>query len=97
MGGFDRPILHGLCTFGFTGRALLHTMCGSDPDRFGSMAARFSKPVFPGEELTISIWDTGDGRSPVSDVHSSRGGDGRRPPQLSVVRTAMADSTDSAA
>ena len=63
MGGFDRPILHGLCSFGFTGRALLHTMCGSDPDRFGSMAARFSKPVFPGEELTVSIWEAGDGEA----------------------------------
>ena len=60
MGGFDRPILHGLCSFGFTGRALLHTLCGSDPDRFVSMAARFSKPVMPGEELTVSMWVTGD-------------------------------------
>ena len=61
MGGFDKPILHGLCSFGFTGRALLHTLCGSDPDRFGSMACRFSKPVFPGEELTVSMWVTDDG------------------------------------
>ncbi len=60
MAGFDRPILHGLCTFGFTGRALLHTLCGSDPDRFVSMAARFSKPVFPGEDLTVSMWVTAD-------------------------------------
>ena len=45
--GFERPILHGLCTFGFTGRALLHTLCGSDPDRLVSMGGRFSKPVFP--------------------------------------------------
>lgn len=62
-GGFDRPILHGLCTFGFTGRALLHTVCGSDPDRFVSMGARFSKPVLPGQELTVSIWLTGDGQA----------------------------------
>ena len=61
MGGFDKPILHGLCSFGFTGRALLHTLCGSDPDRFVSMAARFSKPVLPGEELTVAMWETGDG------------------------------------
>jgi acyl dehydratase len=61
LGGFDRPILHGLCTFGFTGRALLHAMCGSDPDRFVSMSGRFSKPVFPGEPLTVQIWDEGDG------------------------------------
>jgi acyl dehydratase len=62
-GGFDRPILHGLCSYGFTGRALLHSVCGSDPDRFVGMSARFSKPVFPGEELTVSIWELGDGRA----------------------------------
>jgi acyl dehydratase len=54
--GFSRPILHGLCTFGITGRALLHSLCGSDPARFGSMYGRFTSPVFPGEPLTVSIW-----------------------------------------
>jgi acyl dehydratase len=63
MAGFEKPILHGLCTFGFTGRALLHTLCGSDPDRFVSMYARFSKPVFPGQSLTVSIWEQGDGQA----------------------------------
>ena len=58
--GFDRPILHGLCTYGFTGRGLLHTVCGSDPARFGAMRARFSKPTMPGDTLTISVWDIGD-------------------------------------
>ena len=58
--GFDRPILHGLCTYGFTGRALLHTVCGSDPARFGAMRARFSKPTMPGDTLTIAVWDIGD-------------------------------------
>jgi acyl dehydratase len=57
--GFDRPILHGLCTYGFTGRALLHMICGSDPARFGSMRARFSRPTLPGDTLTISAWDVG--------------------------------------
>lgn len=56
MGGFDRPILHGLCTYGFTGRALLHTLCASDPARFGTMEGRFSSPVFPGESLTVHLW-----------------------------------------
>jgi acyl dehydratase len=60
MGGFDRPILHGLCTYGFTGRALLHTVCGSDPARFKSMEGRFSKPVMPGDDLVISMWVDGD-------------------------------------
>ena len=60
-GGFDRPILHGLCTYGVTGRALLHALCGSDPARFGSMYGRFSRPVWPGDTLTVSIWESGDG------------------------------------
>jgi acyl dehydratase len=59
MGGFDRPILHGLCTYGFTGRALLHSLCGGDPSRFKSMDGRFSKPVMPGDALTISMWVDG--------------------------------------
>ncbi len=60
MGGFDQPILHGLCTYGFTGRALLHTLCGSDASRFKSMAGRFSRPVMPGDTLTISMWVDGE-------------------------------------
>jgi acyl dehydratase len=58
--GFDRPILHGLCTYGFTGRGLLHMVCGSDPARFGSMRARFSRPTLPGDTLSISVWDVGE-------------------------------------
>ncbi|MEU8175790.1 MaoC/PaaZ C-terminal domain-containing protein [Microbispora hainanensis] len=57
--GFPRPILHGLCTYGITGRALLHAVAGSDPARFAAMSGRFSKPVFPGETLTVSIWVDG--------------------------------------
>jgi len=59
MGGFDRPILHGLCTWGFTGRGLLHALCSGDPSRFKSMKSRFSKPVYPGDALTISMWVDG--------------------------------------
>jgi acyl dehydratase len=59
LGGFDRPILHGLCTYGFTGRALLHSICGSDPARFRSMEGRFSKPVMPGDELNVAMWVDG--------------------------------------
>ncbi|MEU9060183.1 MaoC/PaaZ C-terminal domain-containing protein [Streptomyces sp. NPDC048430] len=58
--GFERPILHGLCTYGFTGRALLHSLAESDPSRFASMSGRFSNPVFPGEPLTVSVWKDGD-------------------------------------
>ncbi len=57
--GFPKPILHGLCTYGFTGRALLRALCANDPARFRSMEGRFSKPVFPGESLTVKIWVDG--------------------------------------
>jgi acyl dehydratase len=73
LAGFDRPILHGLCTYGFTGRALLRELCDADPARFRSMEGRFSSPVVPGEELTVEMWRTGDG----SAVFRTLGGDGR--------------------
>lgn len=60
LGGFPKPILHGLCTYGFTGRALLHAICDSDPQRFRSMEGRFSSPVMPGEKLEIRIWIDGE-------------------------------------
>ncbi len=63
MGGFDRPILHGLCTYGFTGRALLHTLCDGDPAKFRCMEGRFTSPVYPGEALTVRMWETADGAS----------------------------------
>jgi acyl dehydratase len=59
--GFDRPILHGLCSYGFAGRALLQTVCGNDDGAFGALQARFAAPVFPGEALTTRIWETVEG------------------------------------
>ncbi|HEY3484326.1 MAG TPA: MaoC/PaaZ C-terminal domain-containing protein [Ilumatobacteraceae bacterium] len=61
--GFERPILHGLCTFGFTGRALLATFCDGEADRFEHIEGRFASPVLPGDELTVSMWDCGDGEA----------------------------------
>jgi acyl dehydratase len=62
-GGFSQPILHGLCTYGVTGRALLRVLCDGDPARFRSMSGRFSRPVLPGEPLTVSIWRIADGET----------------------------------
>jgi acyl dehydratase len=59
LAGFPKPILHGLCTYGFTGRALLHSLCGSDPAKFKGMEGRFSKPVYPGDALTVKMWVDG--------------------------------------
>ena len=60
LGGFPKPILHGLCTYGFTGRALLHELCDGDPSSFKSMDSRFSSPVYPGDSLTVQMWVEGD-------------------------------------
>jgi acyl dehydratase len=56
--GQTQPILHGLCSYGFVGRVLLHTLCGGDVARFGQLSARFSSPVIPGDVLTTSLWTT---------------------------------------
>jgi acyl dehydratase len=58
--GFDRPILHGLCTYGYTGRALVQKACGGDPDRLATFRGQFSNPVFPGDTLIIRGWDAGE-------------------------------------
>lgn len=57
--GFDRPILHGLCTWGIAGHALLAHCAGSDPVRLRSLYARFSAPVFPGETLRMEMYRKG--------------------------------------
>jgi acyl dehydratase len=57
--GFDRPILHGLGTFGVSGHALLKTVCGYDPARLKSFSCRFSAPVFPGETIRTEMWRDG--------------------------------------
>jgi len=58
--GFDKPLLHGLCTMGVVTHALLKTCCDYDPDRFQRMRLRFSAPVFPGETIRTEIWQEAD-------------------------------------
>jgi acyl dehydratase len=57
--GFPRPILHGLCTFGVAGHALLKSCCNYRPERLSSMRVRFSAPAFPGETIRTEIWREG--------------------------------------
>ena len=58
--GFDRPILHGLCSWGVAGHAILRTWCDYEPARIRSMALRFSAPVYPGETIRTEMWRDGD-------------------------------------
>ena len=57
--GFDKPILHGLATYGMVCHALVMTACGGDASQLRSINARYSSPVFPGETLRTEIWQDG--------------------------------------
>ena len=57
--GFERPILHGLCTVGCTVRAVLRELCDNDPAAIRSIAVRFSNPVLPGDLLIAELWTEG--------------------------------------
>jgi acyl dehydratase len=58
--GFTKPILHGLCTYGLTCRAVLAVYCHYDPDQIASHGARLSGPMYPGETLQIDMWRDDD-------------------------------------
>lgn len=62
LGNFPRPILHGLCTFGFAGRAVLKQFAGNDPSRMQSIECRFTRHVFPGEILITEMWQGDEGQ-----------------------------------
>jgi acyl dehydratase len=57
--GFPRPILHGLCTYGITCRAVLQELLDYDAEQILSHQVRFSAPVFPGDLITIDLWKDG--------------------------------------
>lgn len=58
--GFERPILHGLCTFGIACRAVLQTICDYDYTLIEEFDARFSAPVLPGDTITTDMWQDGN-------------------------------------
>lgn len=78
LAGFPRPILHGLCTYGFAGRALVAELGGGDAARITAIAARFTDPVFPGETLTTSIWRTEPGHAVFRTEAAGRDGGNAR-------------------
>jgi acyl dehydratase len=57
--GFERPILHGLCTMGVATRAILQAYCNDEPERLKEMSVRFSAPMFPGETVVTEFWREG--------------------------------------
>lgn len=71
--GFDRPILHGLCTNGIATRAILQTYCGNDPARLKAMFVRFSAPVMPGETIRCEFYEQAPGTLRFRAVAEERG------------------------
>jgi acyl dehydratase len=71
--GFARPILHGLCTYGIIGRALLAAVCGNEASRFRRMDVRFSSVVYPGETIRVEIWYEGAGCAGFRALAEERG------------------------
>ncbi len=70
--GFPQgPILHGLCTYGYVGRAILRHAAGGDPARIRSYSAQFRKPVWPGDTLVTQGWALPDGK--VAIVATAKG------------------------
>ena len=78
MAGFPKPILHGLCSYGVAGRALVAELGRGVAANVTSIAARFTSPVFPGETLTTLIWHAGPGRAVFRTEASGAEGAGVR-------------------
>jgi len=73
LGGFPKPILHGLCSYGYVARAVLIKCCNDDPTKLKEYFARFRGVVYPGDKLVISIWNVEKGKV----VIETKTGDGR--------------------
>ena len=71
--GFEKPIMHGLCTFGFACRALLTSLIPGEPERTKRIACRFTRPLYPGEPIRTLIWKTGEGKALWKVVHAGTG------------------------
>jgi acyl dehydratase len=70
--GFDKPILHGLCTYGIASHSLIRALCPEDSSRLFRMGARFTKPVYPGDTLRTDYWASGEGRIQFRSVSLQR-------------------------
>jgi acyl dehydratase len=58
--GFEKPILHGLCTFGVACFGIVQHLCAGNPDRLKEIFVRFSRPVFPGETIRLELFKEND-------------------------------------
>jgi len=61
--GYDKPFMHGLCTYGFVGRAALHALCGGDANKFKSMSGRFAERVQFCDRIITKMWRVAPGEA----------------------------------
>lgn len=78
LAGFEKPILHGLCTYGVAGRALVAELGGGDASKVSAITARFTSPVFPGDTLKTSIWRLDSGTAMFRTEAATAEGTGSR-------------------
>jgi len=73
MAGFDKPIMHGLCTHGFACRALINSLVPGEPEKVRRLDCRFTRPLYPGTPIDVLIWKTEEGRALWRVVHAESG------------------------
>ncbi len=65
MAGYDKPFMHGLCTYGFVCRAIMEAVCSNEPENFKSLTGRFADQVWFGDTIVTKLWQTGPGEAIV--------------------------------
>ena len=73
MVGFERPIMHGLCTHGYACRALIKSLAPHEPERVRRMACRFTKALYPGEPIRTAIWKIEDEKALWQTINENTG------------------------
>ncbi len=63
MAGFEKPIMHGLCTHGYACRALIQSLVPGEPEKIRRMDCRFKRPLYPGMPIKTVIWKTEEGKA----------------------------------
>ncbi len=75
MAGFEKPIMHGLCTYGYSCRALMNSLTPGAPEKVRRLKCRFSRPLYPGDPIKIQIWKTSDNKAVWKTVNAKTGED----------------------
>ncbi len=73
MAGFEKPIMHGLCTYGYSCRALIKCLTPGEPEKVRRLKCRFSRPLYPGDPITIQIWKTEDNKAVWKTINTRTG------------------------